>query len=205
MNISWQWLSELIDLKDITPIYLAEKLTLASFEVESITQNIQNDTILDISTTANRSDTLSMVGMAKEIAAILKKPYKKTDNRLQLNITYKHIIDESTQCKHHIYSTIYNVNISSSPQWLQERLKQHDIRPVNNIIDILNFISLKWGQYLQVYDLNNISQNNEKDILPKKILGSIKHENNTLGLANLPNNTKIQINQNTSNILIAIR
>lgn len=224
MNISWQWLNELVDLQDITPENLAEQLTLASFEVESITKNIHCDTIINISTTSNRADTLSIVGIVREIAAIIKKPPKKQYIRFPFEIQYKNILDTNNPCKHHIYTSIFNVKIESSPKWLQIRLKNHDIQPQNNIIDILNFIYIKWGQSIEVYDLNKIEQeditnldiecilkqqsgifidrNNINIKLPNKPLAIIQNKNNTLGLAGICNSKASQIDNNTRNLLI---
>lgn len=224
MNISWQWLSELIDLKDITPEDLAEQLTLASFEVEDITKNIYQDTILNISTTSNRSDTLSIVGIAREIAAILKKPYKKTWYRFPLDIKYENIYHINNQCCNQIYTSIYNIKIKPSPKWLQFRLINHNIKPQNNLLDILNFISIKWGQHFEVYDLDKvhqkhlddleiqcisetqsgtfISRNNEYLNLSNKKLNIIKNYESTLGITGFCAIQNSGVDKNTKNLII---
>jgi phenylalanyl-tRNA synthetase beta subunit len=79
MQISLKWVNELVNIETVNLDYLIEKLTLGGFEVEEILEleiNKKKEIALDISATANRSDSLSIQGISKEIAALLNKPYK---------------------------------------------------------------------------------------------------------------------------------
>jgi phenylalanyl-tRNA synthetase beta subunit len=79
MQISLKWINELVNIETVNLDYLIEKLTLGGFEVEEILEieiNNQKEIVLDISATANRSDSLSIQGISKEIAALLNKPTK---------------------------------------------------------------------------------------------------------------------------------
>ena len=81
MQISLKWVNELVNIKKVNLDYLLEKLTLGGFEVEKVIElelNGEKILILDISATANRSDSLSIKGISKEIAILLNKPYKKS-------------------------------------------------------------------------------------------------------------------------------
>nr|YP_009628785.1 Phenylalanine-tRNA ligase beta subunit [Balbiania investiens]QBX88568.1 Phenylalanine-tRNA ligase beta subunit [Balbiania investiens] len=160
MNISWKWLKELINLKGITPQYLAEKLTLAGFEVENIETNTE-DTILDISSTANRSDTLCMVGIAREISALLQKPLIVNSRQSQLTINYRDIGDDEIRGTDYVYTKIQGIEVKRSPVWLQDRLKTNGITCQNNLLDILSLLTLKWGQYFEI--LNFTDMHNKDD------------------------------------------
>lgn len=79
MQISLNWIKELVNIQTIQLSTLIEKLTLGGFEVEEISEiqiGNQNQTVLDISATANRSDSLSIYGISKEISTLLNKPIK---------------------------------------------------------------------------------------------------------------------------------
>lgn len=115
-----------------------------------------DDVVLDVTTTANRADALSMVGVAREVAAL-------TGGRLTIpepddvvvppetgNLSIK--IKERQACPAYIGTAIANVKIAPSPDWLQQRLRAAGTRPINNIVDITNYVLLEWGQPLHAFD-----------------------------------------------------
>ena len=157
MNISWDWLGELIDISNITPEQLSDQLTLAGFELESIDYNFENDTILQISSTTNRSDTTNFMGIAQEIASIVER--KLDVSKTQINIpVFKTSIKIDNLCQEkYITSVIHNVHLQESPRWLKKRLALYQIKSINNLYDIINFIWIKWDQKIQVVDLNKES------------------------------------------------
>jgi phenylalanyl-tRNA synthetase beta chain len=154
MNISWKWLSELIDLTNISPQELAIKLTLVGFEVENIITTSKIDTILDVNISANRSDAINLMGIAREISAILKQPLLRTSNQYNTQITYKRI---DTNNNSYLCGYLTNIKIKPSPIWLQYKLQCHGIQSKNNLTDILHLIELKWGQYFEVFDIDKIN------------------------------------------------
>jgi phenylalanyl-tRNA synthetase beta chain len=115
-----------------------------------------DDVILDITPTANRADAMSMVGVAREIAALtgaalkLPKPAQisipKPRKALKLNIS------ENQACPAYIGTVIAGVKIAPSPEWLRTRLESAGVRPINNVVDITNYILLEWGQPLHAFD-----------------------------------------------------
>ena len=114
-----------------------------------------DDVILDVTATANRADALSMVGIAREVSALtggeLTLPTINSvniDNAGSLNID----IQETEACPAYIGTTIENVTIAPSPEWLQWRLEASGVRPINNVVDITNYILLEWGQPLHAFD-----------------------------------------------------
>lgn len=170
MQISLKWVSELVDLETISLEDLIEKLTLGGFEVEEILEiEIENEkTIgLEISTTANRSDSLSIQGIALEIAALLQKPLKASnyiyrtfeENQKIQQLTQNELV--SNDCSEFKAVTIENLTNFESPKWLKEKLIASGVSPENNLIDFQNYIVLETGYPLDVYDLDKIQKDLE--------------------------------------------
>lgn len=120
------------------------------------------EAVLDIDLTPNRTDCYSMVGMARETAAILDKKSKiiepkavKTDSNQKIKVEVK----EKGLCKRYVSKVIEGVTIAPSPDWMQKRLIAAGVRPINNIVDVTNYVMLEWGQPLHAFDLNKISGN----------------------------------------------
>jgi phenylalanyl-tRNA synthetase beta chain len=120
-----------------------------------------DDVILDLTATANRADALSMVGVAREVAAITGKTvrlpaasetsiFSDAKKNLTLNIT------ESQACPAYIGTVIESLKIAPSPAWLERRLQAAGIRPINNVVDITNYIVLEWGQPLHAFDRDRL-------------------------------------------------
>jgi phenylalanyl-tRNA synthetase beta chain len=114
-----------------------------------------NDVVLDISSTANRADALSLVGIAREVAALtgakLKLPAAGATSDpgatgLSLDIR------NAQACPTYIATQINGITIAPSPLWLQARLQSSGVRPINNVVDVTNFIMLEWGQPLHAFD-----------------------------------------------------
>jgi phenylalanyl-tRNA synthetase beta chain len=128
--------------------------------------NTYTDIIFEIGLTPNRMDAMSHLGVAKDVCAYLshhnkkdtlvKSPFKnnfKVDHQgLQIEIT----IENPTACQRYSGVSIQGVTIAESPKWLQQRLKSIGLRPINNIVDITNFILHETGQPLHAFDANAI-------------------------------------------------
>jgi len=159
MRVSFAWLKNYVDIH-ISPEALAEKLTMAGLEVTSLTPT-DKDTIMEIEVTPNRADCLSILGVAREAAAITGKKLKipkissfRGMSRLGVPIQ---IHDKSKkQCPRYIGRVIKNVRVAPSPEWLIQRLEAMGIRAVNNIVDITNFCLLELGQPLHAFDLDKL-------------------------------------------------
>jgi phenylalanyl-tRNA synthetase beta chain len=120
-----------------------------------------DDVILDLSSTANRADALSMVGIAREVAALtggtLKLPIvEKTAIATQAQLTVK--VSEVQACPVYSATLIQGVQIAPSPEWLQRRLQAAGIRPINNVVDVTNYILLEWGQPLHAFDAAKLQE-----------------------------------------------
>jgi phenylalanyl-tRNA synthetase beta chain len=128
-----------------------------------------DDVILDLTSTANRADALSLVGIAREIAALtgatlrLPEPPTFAVAANPAALTLK--ILESQACPTYIGTVVENVTIAPSPSWLQQRLQSSGIRPINNVVDITNYILLEWGQPLHAFDRDRLLAVGESETL----------------------------------------
>lgn len=123
-----------------------------------------SDGVLEIDVTPNRPDCLSMIGMAREIAAIQKAPLQYPDCHMedgQDNISeFTSVkIDAPKHCPRYTARLIDDIKIDSSPFWLQDRLFSVGLRPINNVVDITNFILMEMGQPLHAFDFDNLAEN----------------------------------------------
>lgn len=121
-----------------------------------------DDVILDLTATANRADALSMVGVAREVAALTggKLNLPNIENTLNLvnNGRLSLNIAENQACPAYIGTVIENLKIAPSPLWLQWRLEAAGVRPINNVVDITNYILLEWGQPLHAFDAERLQK-----------------------------------------------
>ena len=120
-----------------------------------------NDVILDLATTANRADALSMVGIAREVAALtgaevrlpeVKEQNIATDSSLAIDVR------EPKACMAYIGTVIEGVKVAPSPDWLKWRLEAAGTRPINNVVDITNYVLLEWGQPLHAFDREKLQR-----------------------------------------------
>ncbi|SRR5579883_760129 len=119
-----------------------------------------DDVIFDLTSTANRADALSMVGIAREIAALtgaaLKLPHAAAVSTPAATDVLRLKISEPSACPTYIGTVIEQVTIAPSPRWLQQRLQAAGTRPINNVVDITNYVLLEWGQPLHAFDRDRL-------------------------------------------------
>lgn len=120
-----------------------------------------DNAIIDFEITSNRPDCLSVVGMARETAATLGTAYNMPDTSFEVkssesinNILKVDVKDNL--CKRYMARGLKNVKIEPSPSWMQERLMDAGVRPINNIVDITNFVMLELGQPMHAFDKREI-------------------------------------------------
>ena len=114
-----------------------------------------NDVILDLATTANRADALSMVGIAREVAALTGAEVRMPEVKLQdipSSSSLAIAIQDPAACMAYVGTVIEGVKIEPSPDWLKWRLEAAGTRPINNVVDITNYVLLEWGQPLHAFD-----------------------------------------------------
>jgi len=128
----------------------------------------RQDYIFDLSITPNRPDCLSLIGFAREVGAITGNNIKlpeasvKENRSKNVNSFIKIIIDNQDGCPRYAGRVIKGISIAPSPLWMQERLEAVGIRPINNIVDITNYVLMEYGHPLHAFDLEQI---NGKEII----------------------------------------
>ncbi|MBN1071620.1 phenylalanine--tRNA ligase subunit beta [Clostridium botulinum] len=181
-----------------------------------------NKAILDFEITSNRPDCLSIVGMARETAAALRTTYKMPNLEYkvsgngnvesELNVEVKDDL-----CLRYMARKVKNVKVKPSPSWMQERLLEAGIRPIDNIVDITNFVMLELGQPMHAYDAREIStnkivveraKNGEKfttlDEVERELDDSmlcIKDDNKIVGLAGIMGGLNSEIKEDTTEVI----
>jgi phenylalanyl-tRNA synthetase beta chain len=123
-----------------------------------------DNSVIDFEITSNRPDCLSVVGIARETAATLGTKYKMPAIEFQSSPKYKlqdeiKVTIKDKLCRRYIARCVKNIKIEQSPSWMQERLMQAGVRPINNIVDITSFVMLELGEPMHAYDRREITSN----------------------------------------------
>jgi len=157
MKVSYNWLKEFVDFQ-ITPEELAHKLTMAGLEVEEI-EKLSDDTAIDIGVTPNRSDCLSIRGVAREISAILGIPIKDIPVTIEKEEGEGPSveIENAELCPRYSSRVIMGVKPGPSPAWISKRLEACGIRATSNIVDVTNYVLLELGQPMHAFDLDSLA------------------------------------------------
>ena len=121
-----------------------------------------NDTVTEFEITSNRPDCLSVLGLAREAAATFKKPLKThvpylTPTDGDVNELLSVEIQNPEKCYRYCGAVVQNVRVKASPRWMRERLRACGVRPINNIVDITNYVMLEYGQPMHAFDLRYIN------------------------------------------------
>lgn len=165
MQISLKWINELVNLEEIDLNDLIKKLTLGGFEVEKILElelDNKKEIALEISTTANRSDSLSIQGISIEIAALLNKQLKIPSYAVKNLDCKKKIKNLSTSVSvTNSYSTFLTVSVENLtnltvPKWIKQKLIRSGLVPSKNLLDFQNYILLETGYPFSFYDYDKI-------------------------------------------------
>jgi phenylalanyl-tRNA synthetase beta chain len=166
MKFTFTWLKEWVEI-DGAPNELSELLTMAGLEVESLTalngsDAAANDWVFEISVTPNRGDCLSILGLAREVAALTGQPLKYSPNDGPAKVTrclgtvgIKIVNPEL--CSRYSAMVVENVRMGQSPKWMQHRLEACGFRSVNNVVDVTNYVMIETGQPLHAFDLDGLT------------------------------------------------
>ena len=179
-----------------------------------------DDEVIDFELTSNRGDLLSIIGMAYEIGAI----YNRKVNDIELK--YPTIKDETdkfkvsvktNKCNLFLAKKAFNVKIMDSPDFIQKRLMSSGIRPINNVVDISNYVMLETGQPLHFYDLDRLgneiivrdAKENEELVTLDNIKRNLSNDDiviadkdHAVGLAGVMGGLDTEVEKDTKNILI---
>ena len=120
-----------------------------------------HDTVVEYEITSNRVDCYSVIGIAREAAATFRKDFvppvvKETGNDEDVNDYIKVTVEDKDLCKRYTARVVKDVKLAPSPKWLQRRLAADGIRPINNIVDITNYVMEEYGQPMHAYDLSTL-------------------------------------------------
>lgn len=156
MRVPLEWLKEFIDL-DLAVGELAHRLTMAGLEVEAV-EEVGDDHVLEVNVTPNRADCLSILGIAREVAALTGKPVALPEYGIEEEAESAFSIEISDEdlCQRYAGRVITGVSIAGSPGWLRARLEKCNIRAINNIVDITNYVLLELGHPLHAFDLDTL-------------------------------------------------
>ena len=121
------------------------------------------DTVLDIGITPNRSDCLSMIGIAREAAALTGKKMKMPDVKVResaqdVSLLSSVTIEDADLCPRYTARLIQNVTIGGTPVWMKTRLEAAGLRAINNVVDVTNFVMLEMGQPLHAFDFRFLEE-----------------------------------------------
>ncbi len=131
-----------------------------------------HDSVIEYEITSNRVDCFSVIGIAREAAATFRKELKlpmvtETGNREHAGDYIKVSVLDNDLCSRYVARVVKNIKIAPSPKWMQHRLAAHGIRPINNLVDITNYVMLEYGQPMHAYDLDTIAG---KEIIVRRAL-----------------------------------
>ncbi len=121
-----------------------------------------DDVSIEYEVTSNRVDCFSVVGIAREAAATFRLPFRppvirSSGNAEDVNDYIKVKVTDETLCPRYCARVVKNIKIAPSPEWMQRRLAAQGIRPINNIVDITNYVMEEFGQPMHAYDLDTIA------------------------------------------------
>ncbi len=160
MLISWNWLKEYVRL-DMSVAELERRLMMAGLNHES-TADVEGDIAIDLEVTSNRPDCLGHVGIAREVAVLfnqeLKMPAAKPkESGPPVEQLTKVAVECPELCPRYTARVIRGIKVGESPSWLKRRLKTIGIGPINNVVDITNYVLMESGQPLHAFDFAKLA------------------------------------------------
>lgn len=227
MKFPLSWLKEYIAV-DLPADRIAKLLTAGGIEVDSVTPvTLENgegkDYIFEVSLTPNLGHCSSLIGIARELSASTGNPViypsvrlKEASHTIEGNVEVE--IEDGKRCPRYACRLIRNVNVGSSPLWLQKRLSACGIRPVNTVVDVTNYVSLETGQPLHAFDFDKTEGNKitvrdardfktivtldgqERALAPEDLL--ICDAKGPIAIAGVMGGENSEVDENTSSVLL---
>ena len=171
MKVQVDWLKEYTEI-DVPTDELGHVLTMAGLEIQSHEKvelpDGEKSEVLELNVTPNRGYCLSHIGVAREVSALLNKSLKLPDPLKALESVWGVVkVEERVSvenmepklCPRYCALVIENVKVGPSPKWLKDRLTAIGLRPINNIVDITNFVMMEYGQPLHAFDRDLLAGN----------------------------------------------
>lgn len=221
MIISYNWLNSFFEENLPKPKELSDELTLHVFETELPIKDGE-DYALDVGVLPDRgSDALCHLGIARECSAIFKYKLKNLETDFQEDESLKinqalEVEVRAKDCIRYEARVLKDVKIEASPKWMQERLKTCGISPINNVVDVTNYVMLELGQPLHAFDYEKLNKKIIIDYAKKEsftALGGVKYdldeniltirdEKEALAIAGIKGGEKAEIDENTKTIIL---
>lgn len=157
MKVSYNWLKDYCEF-DLQPQELADRLSGIGLCVDTY-EPVGDDWMLDVEVTTNRPDCLSHIGIAREIAAMTGGRVKHPEIAAAEaeDLAFDDVSSVKVRCRdlcpHYTARVITGVRVGPSPEWLRNRLVTCGVRPVNNVVDVTNYVLLETGQPLHAFDM----------------------------------------------------
>ena len=156
MKVPLSWIREFVDVKDSAE-EIGALLGVRGLPLEALDRH-GDDVVMDFEVTANRPDCMSVIGIAREIAAAYRLPLGGVNvPPLQVNGKVPITIEEPQLCCRYV-GAVAEVTIGPSPKWMQDRLAMCGVRPISNVVDITNYVMLELGQPMHAFDLEKMRQ-----------------------------------------------
>ena len=157
MIVSWNWLKEYVRL-DMPVDELGNRLMMAGLNLESI-EDVEGDIAIDLEVTSNRPDCLCHLGVARETAALFGRNWTAPDPQpasrgADIATAAKVAVEAADLCPLYTARLVRGVKIAPSPIWMQRRLKTLGIRPINNVVDVTNYVLMECSQPLHAFDFD---------------------------------------------------
>lgn len=207
--------------EQVVGIYIFEKEYPLGMDVKEILG--LDDEIIEFELTNNRPDCLSIVGIAREAAATLEKnlvlpeiTIQKQEENIKDYIEVE--VKDPELCQRYMAKMVKNIKIEPSPKWMKDRLIKVGIRPINNVVDVTNYIMMEMGQPLHAYDYNKLKEKkiivrrayegetlttldgNKRKLDPSMLM--IADSKYSLGIAGVMGGENSEIEENTDRILL---
>ena len=222
MNVSYNWLKEYLDT-DLGYVEAAKVLTGIGLNVDSIDDLPDGDGMLDVEVTQNRPDCLGHVGVARELAAALGTKVRLPEvsfpeSKEKCADAVRVEIEDLDLCPLYTARVIRGVTVGPSPDWLVRRLEAVGVRPVNNIVDVTNYVLMETGQPLHAFDFAGIQgaqiivrragsgehfvaiDHTEHDLTPDRLV--IADSAHPVALAGVMGGAETEISDTTADVLL---
>ncbi len=164
MHFSYRWLADYVELPPGLEgaREVAARLTAAGLAVETV-EPAGDDVRLDVDVTTNRPDAMCHLGLAREAAVLLGKPLARPAVEIQpagapAADSARVAIEDAAGCARYVASVVRGVAVGPSPPWLRAKLEAIGLRPINNVVDVTNFVLWETGQPLHAFDLAKIAR-----------------------------------------------
>ncbi len=159
MRISLEWLQDYVEIHE-SPEKLKEDLSMIGLLVETV-EDVRGTSVLEVEVTSNRPDCLSYIGIARETAAFYGRRLKRPPLEEHLTASAERVpydieIRDEDLCPRYVALVLDGIQVAASPPWMQRRLEAAGMRPLNNIVDITNYVLLEMGHPLHAFDYDRL-------------------------------------------------